>query len=495
MSIKYKLMLAIDSLVLLTVVMFGAIMYTSERSTLQRQINSEREHVLQSLANVASESILSHDNEMLVSYTAGLTRIISELDLAYVADENSKILAHTEKALVPRPLPLSYTGQRIRSAEDKLTVKSSLPAEDGAEISFTKKAVVVNGNQYTVAVGYRNSKTHGRIQASLDSVLDHILKAGLAVICAATLLALWLAGRLTRPISKLVEAFAVTGGGSLNHKLADTGRSDELGTLNRGFNGMVDKLKELDQLKKDFVSSVTHELKSPIGAIESYLDLMSYEISKSAGDPGSWPSRLPRFLENISFIKQNTNRLLGFIADLLDAARIEKGKFEISKSPARIEIIIQDAAKLFLERARTSGIELRFEAPVGKLPEVNMDAGRISQVLINLVSNALKFTPKGGKVTITAALAPARGTPAEAGRGNRALRVSVKDTGIGIPQADLGKLFGKFYQVPGGRNNVTGPKGTGLGLYIVKSIVEAHGGRIFVESAGGGSTFGFELPV
>ncbi|MDD5208994.1 MAG: HAMP domain-containing sensor histidine kinase [Elusimicrobiales bacterium] len=495
MSIKYKLMLAIDSLVLLTVVMFGAIVYTSERSMLQRQIVSERENVLQSLANVASESILSHDNEMLVSYTAGLTRIIAELDLAYVTDGKNKILAHTDRTLVPRPLPLSYTGQRIRSAEDKLTVKSSLPAEDGIEVSFTKKKVIVNGSPYTVAVGYCDLKTRNRIQASLDSVLDHILKAGLVVICAATLLALWLAGRLTRPINKLVKAFAVTGGGSLNHKLEDTGRSDELGTLNRGFNGMMDKLKELDQLKKDFVSSVTHELKSPIGAIESYLDLMSYEISRSAGDPGSWPAKLPRFLENITFIKQNTNRLLRFIADLLDAARIEKGRFEISKSRARMETVIQDAAKLFLEKARISGIELSFAAPAERLPEISMDAERISQVLINLVSNALKFTPKGGKVRITAALVPMPGAPAAPNVWNRALRVSVEDTGIGIPRADLEKVFEKFYQVPGGRNNVTGPKGTGLGLYIVKSIVEAHGGKTFAESSGAGSRFGFELPV
>lgn len=495
MSIKYKLMLAIDSLVLLTVIMFGGILYTSERAMLRRQILSERERVVQSLANVASESILSRDNEMLVSYTAGLTRMVAELDLAYVADGRNKILAHTDKSLVPRPLPLSYTGQKIRSAEDKLTVKSDLPAEDGVEVSFSRRSLVVNGSPYTVAVGYCDLRTHKRIQAGLDSVLDHILRAGLAVICAATLLALWLAGRLTRPISELVKAFAVTGKGSLNHKLGDTGRSDELGTLNRGFNGMLDELKELDQLKKDFVSSVTHELKSPIGAIESYLDLMSYEISRSAGDPGAWPAKLPRFLENIAFIKQNTNRLLRFIADLLDAARIEKGKFEISKSRARMETIIQDTAKLFQERARASGIELRCAAPAGKLPEVDMDAERISQVLVNLVSNALKFTPRGGKVAITAALVPVNGAPAAPEVRSRALRVSVEDTGTGIQQADLAKVFEKFYQAPGGRNNAAGPKGTGLGLYIVKSIVEAHGGRVFAESSGAGSRFGFELPV
>ncbi|MDO8806145.1 MAG: HAMP domain-containing sensor histidine kinase [Elusimicrobiota bacterium] len=482
MSIKFKLMLAIDFLVLVAVLMFGSILYTSEKKILQRQIRSNRENVLQSLANVTTESLLSEDSTLLISYTADLKRIIKELQVAYVA-EGGIILAHTDKKQAPRQLPLSYSGQRVRALPDKLLVRSELKATEGKNISFSRKRVVVNGRAYDVAVGYSDLKVHANIQAALDSVLIRIVKAGLSVILAATLLALWLSSLMIKPIRKLIKAFAITGEGELNYRLKDTGRRDEIGALNRDFNKMVDKLKELDQLKKDFVSSVTHELKSPIGAIESYLDLMSYEISRSVKDPGSWPAKLPRFLENISFIKQNSNRLLRFIADLLDAARIEKGKFEIAKKPAQLEPIIQDAVKLFLERAKSSGIDLSFPTPQEKLPLVPLDAERVSQVLVNLVSNALKFTPKGGKVTI------------KAERLGPVVRVSVEDTGIGIPQADLGKLFEKFYQVPGGRNNVIGPKGTGLGLYIVKSIVEAHGGRTYAESTGKGSRFNFELPV
>lgn len=482
MSIKFKLMLAIDLLVLVAVLMFGSILYTSEKTILQRQIRSNRENVLQSLANVTTESLLSDDSALLISYTADLKRIIKELEVAYVT-EGRLILAHTDQKLAPRQLPLSYSGQRVRTISDKLLVRSKLRAAEGKNISFSKKRVVVNGRAYDVAVGYSDLKVRANIQATLEAVLVRIVRAGLSVILAATLLALWFSGLMIKPIRKLIKAFAITGEGDLTYRLKDTGRRDEIGVLNRDFNKMVEKLKELDQLKKDFVSSVTHELKSPIGAIESYLDLMAYEVARSAKDPGSWPAKLPRFLENISFIKQNSNRLLRFIADLLDAARIEKGKFEILKKPAQIEPIIQDAVKLFQERARASGIELSFAAPAEKLPQLHLDAERISQVLVNLISNALKFTPKGGKVTVTTE------------RSGPLLRVSVEDTGIGIPKADLGKLFTKFYQVPGGRNNVVGPKGTGLGLYIVKSIVEAHGGKTFVESSGKGSRFNLELPV
>lgn len=486
-------MLAIDSLVLLAVIMFGSILYTSEKAALQRRILLARETALQSLSNVTVESMLSEDEEMLISYTAGLKRIISELEVAYVL-EGRKIIAHTDPALAPRQLPLSYSGRRLRARADKLLVKTELAGADPKDISFSRKRAVVNSRAYDIAVGFSDSRVRADIKTALDSALARIVRAGLFVVLAATALSLWLAGLMIKPINRLVTAFAVTGEGDLDHKLKDSGRRDEIGTLNRGYNRMVARLKELDQLKKDFVSSVTHELKSPIGAIESYLDLMSYEISRSVNDPGSWQAKLPRFIENISFIKQNSNRLLRFIADLLDAARIEKGKFEISRKESELEPIIHEVVKLFLERAKASGIELTYDGVAGKLPRVYLDAERISQVLANLVSNALKFTPKGGKVAITASVVVPPG-PGGAGGRNSALRVSVEDTGIGLSQADLSKVFEKFYQAHGGRNNATGPKGTGLGLYIVKSIVEAHGGRTFAESSGKGSRFNFELPV
>jgi len=510
-SIKFKLTLAMDVLVLLAVLMFGGILYTSEKAVLYSQVRSARENVLQSLANVTAESLLNEDDAMLISYTSDLKRIISELEVAYVLDGRT-IRAHTDKRLAPRQLPLAYSGRNIRARTDKLLVRGELMSGDGTNITFSRKKIFVNNRAYDIVVGYSDLKVRASIQAALNSVFFRIVKAGAFVILMSTLLAFWLSSLMIKPIKRLIKAFAVTGEGNLNYKMRDYGRRDEIGVLNSEFDRMVDKLRELDQLKKDFVSSVTHELKSPIGAIESYLDLMSYEISRSLTDPASWPAKLPRFLENISFIKQNSNRLLRFIADLLDAARIEKGKFEIVKTRAQIEPVIHDVIKLFLERARASEIELSFSVS-GRLPQVYFDAERISQVLANLVSNAVKYTAKGGKVVVTAAVGGMTGASEAtvnsadspqngggrakgvAGRGNLVVRVSVEDTGIGISQADLCKVFEKFYQAPGVRHNVTGPKGTGLGLYIVKSIIEAHGGRTFAESSDKGSKFGFELPV
>jgi len=223
MSIKLKLMLAIDALVLSAVVMFGSLLHNSEKTGLQRQAGEARENVLQSLANVTVESVLSEDAEMLINYTAGLKHIIGELETAYVLSGGS-IMAHTDKKLSPRQLPLSYSGRRIRGGTDNLLVKTRFVEPDGKDISFSRKTVTVNGKSYDIAVGYSDVRVRAHIKTVLDSVLVRILKAGLLAVSAATLLSLWLSGLLLRPLDRLVRAFIVTGGGNLDYRLNDAGR-------------------------------------------------------------------------------------------------------------------------------------------------------------------------------------------------------------------------------------------------------------------------------
>jgi len=497
-SIKFKLALATDALLLLALLLFGTIAYNAQKALLLRQAAESRESTVQSLANVTEESVSAEDDAALMTYTADLKRIIKELDSAYVSD-GKYILAHTDRSLAPRQLPLSSQGIQVRTHSSRLLVREKLRPEAAGGISYSRKRVEVRGRHYDVVVGYSDAAVAGNVRRALDHTATALTKAGALVLLAGTLLAFWIAGRMTRPIRALLEAFSATGEGDLSRAMADTGRRDEVGALNREFNRMVSRLRELDELKKDFVSSVTHELKSPLGAVESYLELMEYEVAQAAEVPASWPARLPKFLENISFVKQNTGRLLGFITSLLDAAKIEKGKFEVSRKPSDIEPLIASVVRLFSEKARGAGVELKTEIQP-RLPRALLDQDRMLQVLTNLLSNALKFTPRGGAITVAASLVrEGNGASREARpvdvTGRRALRVVVEDTGPGIPREDLGKLFQKFYQAPGSRAGTIGPKGTGLGLYIVRSIVEAHGGKAFAESCGKGSRFGFELPV
>ncbi|MEK7383912.1 MAG: HAMP domain-containing sensor histidine kinase, partial [Elusimicrobiota bacterium] len=255
---------------------------------------------------------------------------------------------------------------------------------------------------------------------------------------------------------------------------------DEIGTLVRVFNHMSTRLADLDLAKRNFVSSVTHELRSPLGAIESFLPLIREKVS--AGDRQGLSVSLG-YLDRIS---ANVQRLNRFITDLLDVAKIEQGKMECVLHPLEFAPIATEVAKFFEAKALAQGVSVESRVAVG--PAVLGDADRVRQVLVNLIGNALKFTPSGGKVWISAELV--RDAAA------RWLEVTVGDTGRGMADADRRRLFTPFTQGANVSEGVLGHRGTGLGLYIVKSIITQHGGRVEVQSElGKGSRFLFSLKV
>ncbi|MCM8800536.1 MAG: ATP-binding protein [Candidatus Omnitrophica bacterium] len=235
----------------------------------------------------------------------------------------------------------------------------------------------------------------------------------------------------------------------------------------------VTREREIDQMKSDFISVVSHELRTPLtalkGAIDNLLDGIAGELNQIQK-------------ECLLVSKRNIDRLNRMISELLDISRIEAGKIQINKQPTDITGLINEVLRLFQDMAEASGIILGAEI-ASDLPKINLDPDKITQVLTNLVGNAVKFTPAGGRITVRAGVL------------KDFIQVDVIDTGLGIPHQDLEKIFDKFYQVSrlGGSRT---PKGTGLGLPICKGIVERHGGRIWVESElGKGSKFSFTLPI
>jgi two-component system phosphate regulon sensor histidine kinase PhoR len=233
----------------------------------------------------------------------------------------------------------------------------------------------------------------------------------------------------------------------------------------------VTELRRLERVRQDFVANVSHEFKTPLTAIQGFAETL---LAGALDDP----KNNRRFLE---IIRDHAARLARLTNDLLKLARIEAGKLEVQFFRVSLADVIEGCEETSLLKSTPKQIALDLEVPTN-LPPVRADASLLHEVLQNLLDNAIQYTPPGGKIHVSAA---AR---------NREAVITVDDTGIGIPVVDQERIFERFYRVDAARSREAG--GTGLGLSIAKHIVEAHGGRIWVESeVGRGSKFSFSIPL
>ncbi|HYJ14834.1 MAG TPA: ATP-binding protein [Candidatus Limnocylindria bacterium] len=238
----------------------------------------------------------------------------------------------------------------------------------------------------------------------------------------------------------------------------------------------VTEVKRLETIRSDFVANVSHELRTPLTAIQGYVETLIHS-------PPADSRERQQFLE---IIERHAERLGRLTEDLLSLADLESGKIQIAPRPVDSGKLIQQVLEIFWERAAKKEIRLNHEisAAYGK---INGDPDRLQQLLINLVDNAVKFTPSGGTVTIRAA-------ECQADNGARRIEISIADSGVGIPEKDLPRLTERFYRVDKARSRDLG--GTGLGLAIVKHIVQAHGGELKITSElNKGTTISVRLPI
>lgn len=251
--------------------------------------------------------------------------------------------------------------------------------------------------------------------------------------------------------------------------------------------------RNLAQLKEDFTNMMVHELRAPLTAIRGATALILSEQGVKE-----------EHAKLLGVIKDQSERLLTEVSSLLDAAKLEAGRFVVEKKAADIKALISEKIRTFSAQAQEKKVSL-FTHIQDALPNFAFDYVRVGQVLNNLLSNSLKFTPEGGKITIKVA----KGTQETSFAGTNAsgtfgssvpsgswIVISVSDTGVGIPKEKQAKLFSKFAQAPSPRAGIEHQAGTGLGLYIAKGIVEAHGGKINLSSEEGrGTTITFTLPI
>jgi signal transduction histidine kinase len=246
----------------------------------------------------------------------------------------------------------------------------------------------------------------------------------------------------------------------------------ELNDSNRELAEANAKLREVSDLKEEFLAVTTHDLRSPLTVISGVISFFS---------SGRLGELTPEQKNMVSMMERNTQNLIELVNDLLDSAKIESGTLQLDLAPLELPALVGETCEAMGTMAAEKGVKVDCHFP-DDLPKVTADRAKLRRVFVNLVSNAVKFTPKGGSVDIRGA------------REGKMIRVAVTDTGIGVPAEDIPRLFDKYEQAS--TRSPRSERGTGLGLYITRQLVELHGGRIEVESqVGKGSTFSFTIPV
>lgn len=440
MRIQAKLALALSAAVVVSIAGAGAAFVSLQRRSLRRAEAEKEALLLDGVRKVAGESLLARDPLMLASYLAALRRDRPEVRAArFTLDGEWQAVgaaAEPEPDAAPREVDASIPGPPARGAKVELTLS-------------TRRLVEREDREFA-------------------AMLADAVRVGAAAALAAVLLSFPLSAGLVRRLVRVESALDEIGRGRYA-TVADDSGSDEIARLARNVNAMSGRLRELDEMKKMLVASVSHELRSPLGAIDSQVKAM-LDGPQAVGE--SERGRLQS-------IRKYASRLEHFVSSMLELSKIERGRLDYAPRVAELGPVVEDAAAFFSARAKESSLELSARVEAG-LPAFAFDPDLVAQVLANLISNALKFTPKGGRVTV------------EARRDGDFASVRVVDTGVGIPAEARARIFAPFERVP----NELRATGTGLGLAISKAIVERHGGTIGVDSEEGkGSAFYFRLPL
>ncbi len=345
-----------------------------------------------------------------------------------------------------------------------ITIQITVPAAFNRHMGMMDDQSMMNN-------GMGQGQGVGRIlfetfRATLFESLGYAVTAS---VLAALLVSLFLSRRVVAPIRILTDASQHIAEGHYDERVQVNG-SDEIAQLATRFNQMATQLEQVESMRRQLIGDVTHELRTPLTSIKGYME-------------GLVDGVLPSTPETFNQIHREANRLSRLVDDLQELSRVEAKAYSLDVRSVAISSLVQTTVKRLSPQATAKRITLRPNLPAD-LPPIQADEDRITQVLVNLVANAIHYTPEGGDVAISAA------------RQTDEIHISVKDSGIGIPPEHIANLFTRFYRVDKSRSRNAGG-GSGIGLTIAKHLVEAHGGRIWAESKGEGqgSTFTFSLKI
>jgi two-component system phosphate regulon sensor histidine kinase PhoR len=470
--IFFKLILGVLAVLLVALgavdVLASRIAESNYRDTLTRELIDKGE-VLSMLLRADGDAVrldeVARRTRARVTVIADDGRVLADSEADPQHMENHKSRPEVAAALAGRP------GHQIRRS-----------GTIGVDFLY----VAVPCPQGAMRLGVPLSQIHDQV----NSIRRRMLVSTAIAFLPAIFVAAFFARNVSAKLGRIIDYAGKLAQGNFHARLGSAG-SDELGVLGRQLNETGEKLEvmfqqlqrehreleKVEQVRRDFVINVSHELRTPLASIQGYTETL---LDGALHDP----ENNVRFL---NIIRQNAERLTSLAADLLTLSRIELKSHKFQFASYRAAGLLRDCIEAVRPLAVKKNIEVELE-PSDEHIEVFCDAKAVHQLMGNLLENAIKYTPEGGHVFVCArALPPSQD-------GEPFVEIHVRDTGIGIPAADLPRLFERFYRVDKARSRELG--GTGLGLAIVKHLARAHGGDVRVESEPGkGSTFYVTLPV
>lgn len=452
MSIQWRLLFTFTLIFTLAYLLFALLVSWLTRN----QVLAEIDQDLQALAAEVStaSTILGPGGTLRVPLSDDLATLQTASTFLLILDRDQKVLAQSgNMSGYSKALDTSSLGWK----ESFNTV-----IEEGTELRvFTKPLFGADGR----LIG------HIQVARLLDNfrifnqVVTRSISIGLAAVALSWLVAAWLTPRLLRPLDDIATvARQITRADDLSRRVPHANRVDEIGELARSFNQTLERLERLFRSQQRFLADVSHELRTPLTSVRGNLDLMR---RMEQYDP-----------ESMSVIQEEIERMTRLVGDLLLLARADSGGLPLQRQPVELDNLLFEVYRQVdrLEKPVTLELTAVDQATILGDPD------RLKQLMLNLVDNAIKYTPAGGKVSLSLS------------QQNGWAHLSVSDTGVGIPAEDIPHIFDRFYRVDKARSRAQG--GSGLGLAIAKWIVQAHGGGIQVRSqVGEGTTFTVALPI
>lgn len=452
-SLVWRLAATYLSTTLFIVIALSVIVYLSTAFYLSEQLDTEMAGQAEFYAAYAAN--LALDERMLAGLAptiVGLFAPQADLNVRFFAASNGALLAATQDIGL-QPSQIALVELHYRSP----TVFTQ-PSRDLPHRRYAARPVVVGEQAIGVVEVSRSTLTSERFLATLRYIL---LLTILSAAVVSLLVSILLARRMSRPIRDVERATQRIAAGDLDVRLGYY-PPDEIGRLAESVNRMAERLKHLEAARFRFIGEISHDLRTPLTAIKGLLVNL---IDDS--EPGERPS--------LEIAERETDRLIRLVNQLLDFARWQGRGLELDRRPVDIGVIARDAVILSEGQARHRNISLAADI-LPDLPAISADPDRLQQVILNLLDNGIKFTPAGGQVTLAAT------------QREEEIEISMRDTGRGMSDDEQARAFEPYYRGEGGS--------AGLGLTIARAIVEAHGGRMGIESSRGeGCRVWFTLPL